>query len=74
MILASIESELALLVGMFVFAVAMAISIPIGCLVLLGRHIRKDYRRQGGAPALAKKMAGGIASQVIKRWFFGRFR
>jgi hypothetical protein len=72
MILASIETDLFILLALVGGVCGTVLFVPLALIGLLARHVRNDYRKQGGAPALAKKVAGGIASRMIRRWIIGR--
>lgn len=72
MILGTIEGDLFLIAGLVCGLIGMVAFFAIALIGLVARHIRNDYRKQGGAPALAKKMAGGIASRMLRRWIVGR--
>lgn len=55
------------LMGMVFYLIGAAVSA-------LARHCYRDYRKQGGAPALAKKAAAQTAAHVLKQAVKSRFK
>jgi hypothetical protein len=38
----------------------------------LARHMRNDYRRQGGAKSLLKQGVARASGRLLRRWLLGR--
>lgn len=74
MILADSMTDLTIGIAMLSGLFGLACYVVVAGVVLLARHMGRDYRKQGGAPALAKKVAVQASAGLLKRLIFGRFK
>ncbi len=74
MILANFMTELSIALGLLGAFVGLVFYLLIVGVGLLARHIHNDYRRQGGAKTVLKKVAARGAGELIKRAIKSRFQ
>ncbi|MEO2092207.1 MAG: hypothetical protein ABGY75_22350 [Gemmataceae bacterium] len=74
MILASIQSDINLVLALFGGCVGLTLSLIVMAGYLTARQVKKDYRRKGGGRGLARKAGTTMLSALLKRLFLGRWR
>lgn len=74
MILADFMTDLSILLIVIGGVIGLAFYVLLAGIVLIARHAHQRYRKQGGAPALAKQIVVKTSAGLLKRVIFGRFK
>ena len=73
MILASIQSDINLVLTIFACFFGLVVGLAMLALRLVCRKVRDDWREQGGAEGMARKAATKGTAMLLKRLIFKKW-